>query len=151
MTTLLEILKTQLADDLSPGADTFLAMFAEDGALECPFAPVGGMHRVVGKDNIAAYLASIKDVLGSDGMTLLAAYRVPENSTTILEYEGIARDLRNNKTYSQKYVALAQVHDGHLSLFREYWNPLPLLEAFGDDFLDAFAYPKAPPQNARRG
>ena len=144
MTTLLEILQAQLAGDLVPGADTFIAMFAEDGVLECPFAPAGGMHRVAGKANIAAYMASIKDVLGSDGMTLLATYRAPDSDTTILEYEGTARDLRSGVTYPQKYIAVAKVRGGYLTLFREYWNPLPLLHAFGDDFQDAFGYPKAP-------
>ncbi len=107
---------------------------------------MAGMHRVAGKANIAAYLASIKDVLGSDGMTLLATYRAPKSGTTILEYEGIARDLRNEVTYPQKYLAVVQVRDGRLSLFREYWNPSPLIETFGDDFLAAFGYP-TPPQN----
>ena len=114
-------------------------MFADDGALECPFAPDGGMYRVAGKDYLAAYLASIKDVLGSDSM-MLATHRA--SGTTILEYEGTARNLRNDAIYPQRYLTVVQVRDGRLSPFREYWNPLPLLGAFGDDFLDACGYPK---------
>ena len=144
MTTLLEILQTQLAGDLVPGAVTFLVMFAENDALECLFAPDGRMHRVAGRANIVAYMASTKDILGSDGMTLLATYRAPNSDTTILEYEGTARDLRNGATYPQKYIAVAKVRDGHLTLFREYWNPLPLLHTSSDDFQSAFGYPKAP-------
>lgn len=131
-TSLADILKVQLGDRLAPGADAFPDFFAEYGVLECPFAPDGGMFQTTGRDNIAAYMASIKDTLGSDGTTLLAAYHgAGDPDVTVLEYEATARNKHTNAPYPQRYVAVVKMRAGRIALYREYWNPLPVIKAFG--------------------
>ncbi len=130
-TSLADILKEQLGDRLAPGADTFPDFFAEDGVLECPFAPAGGMVQTTGQANIAAYLRKIKGTLGSDGMSLRAAYHGTDPAVTVLEYEGTARNEHTNAAYLQRYVAVVKTQAGRITLFREYWNPLPVIKAFG--------------------
>ena len=128
---LADLLKAELAARLAPGAGTFLDLFAEDAVLECPFAPPGSMHRVSGKKEIAAYLDQIKDSLGSDGMTLSAAFHTVDAEAAILEYSGTASNVRNGKHYAQRYIAVVKLREGRIVLFREYWNPLPVVDAFG--------------------
>lgn len=130
--SLADILKEQLGEQLAPGADAFPDFFAEDGVLECPFAPDGDMVQTIGQANIAAYFGKLKGTLGSDGTTLVAAYHGAADPTvTVLEYEATARNEHTGASYPQRYVALVKMHQGRIALYREYWNPLPVLKAFG--------------------
>lgn len=119
-----------LDGQLSPEVETFLDLFADDAVLECPFAPAGGMRRLVGRDAISAYFAELSGVQGTDGMTLTSVYRSAGKSVTVLEYHGTARNLANGESYPQQYVAVVHTLDGNVRLFREYWDPRPVVAAF---------------------
>lgn len=129
--TLLDILRSELGDRLSPEPRAFPDMFAEDGVLECPWAPEGAMRRLKGRDAIGAYFERLVAVQGSDGMTLTGSYRASDHPVTVLEYEGTARDLARGTAYPQAYVALIGTRGGRMELFREYWNGVPVVAAFG--------------------
>lgn len=126
-----DILRAELGDRLDPAAETFLEMFSEDGVLECPFAPAGALHRLKGKDAIAKYYKRLTAVQGSDGMVLTASYPAEDVGFALIEYVGIVGNKRDGKTYRQRYLAIVQAGDGRVTLFREYWNPLPLVASFG--------------------
>ncbi len=125
------ILKAELGGRIAPGADTFLDMFADDGILECPFAPQGALRRLAGKQAIAAYYRRLTAVQGSDGMVLTASYAAEDRTCALLEYDGIVRNQRDGGIYRQRYLAVVTISDGRVALFREYWNPLPLVASFG--------------------
>lgn len=131
VTSLDAILKAELGDRLAAGADSFLDMFADGGVLECPFAPHGALRHLAGKEAVAAYYERLTAVQGSDGIVLIASYPAEDEGTALLEYEGIVRNKRNGATYRQRYLAVVSVSDGGITLFREYWNPLPLVACFG--------------------
>lgn len=137
-TSLADILREQLGDQLAPGAETFPDFFAEDGVLECPFAPDGDMIQTTGQANIAAYMRKIKGTLGTGDMTLLAAYHGAADPTvTVLEYEATARNEHTGASYPQRYVGLVKLWEGRIALYREYWNPLPVIKAFGGPIVAA--------------
>lgn len=125
------MLKEVLGEQLSPGVASFLDLFADDAVLECPFAPPGGMHRLVGRDAIAAYFRELSGVQDSDGMTLAAVHRSTGQQVAVLEYHGTARSRITGSSYPQRYVAVVQTGDGRIRLFREYWDPRPVVAAFG--------------------
>ena len=131
ITSLDPILKSQLGDRLSSDAATLLDMFAEDGILECPFAPPGALRHLQGKTAIADYYRRLTAIQGSDGMVLTASYPAESPDRLLLEYDGLVRNKRDGGTYRQRYLAIVQVAGGRLTLFREYWNPLPLVASFG--------------------
>lgn len=131
VTSLDAILGTSLAGRLDPGAETFLDMFAVDGVLECPFAPPGALHRLQGRDAIAEYYRRLTAIQGSDGMVLTADHPTEDGDLAVLEYDGMVRNKRDGGSYRQRYLAVIEVHAGHMTLFREYWNPLPLVASFG--------------------
>ena len=125
------ILRTELCDRLAPGAGTFLEMFADEGVLECPFAPHGALRRLAGKDAIGPYYKQLTAVQGSDGMVLTASYPAEEGRCALLDYEGLVRDKRDGGTYRQRYPAVVVVSGGRIALFREYWKPLRLVASLG--------------------
>ncbi|WP_420606510.1 nuclear transport factor 2 family protein [Novosphingopyxis sp.] len=130
-TDLEAMLKGALGDQLNLAGNSFLDLFAENAVLECPFAPPGAMRRLQGKDAISAYYERLTAVQKSDGMVQTGHYPAEDKHMALLEYEGLVRDARDGDVYRQKYLAIAKAESGRLTLFREYWNPLPVLAAFG--------------------
>lgn len=131
VTDLSHMLRIAFADQLAPPADVFVEMFADDSILECPFAPRDAMRRVAGRREIAAYYARLTTVQASDGMVLTAHHITQDPELAVLEYDGLVRNARNQNTYRQRYLAVVRVAYGRVTLFREYWNPLPLVASFG--------------------
>ena len=130
-TTLDAVLRDALGGQLGAGANDFIGMFADAGILECPFAPPGGLRRLAGRDAIADYYDRLTAIQGSDGLVLNAVHAVENDGLVLLEYQGMVRNKRNGGTYRQRYVAVVTVSGGRIMLFREYWNPLPVVASFG--------------------
>ncbi len=130
-TTLDAILRDVLGDQLGDGADNFIDMFADAGVLECPFAPPGALRRLAGREAIAEYYERLTAIQSSEGMVQRAVYTVENEGLVLLEYEGTVRNKRDGGTYRQRYVAVVAVGGGRIRLFREYWNPLPVVASFG--------------------
>lgn len=131
LTSLDAMLKDALGDRLAPGADGFIDMFATEGVLECPFAPPGALRSLAGKEAITRYYKRLTAIQGSDGMVLNAIHPAEQGDHAFLEYEGMVLNKRDGGRYRQRYLAVVTVSEGRLTLFREYWNPLPLVASFG--------------------
>ncbi len=131
LTSLDAILKAALGDRLAHDADSFTEMFGDHAALECPFAPPGALHRMTGKQAIADYVGRLGAIQDSDGMVLRDSYPAEESSSALVEYEGMVRNKRDGGTYRQRYLAVVRARGGRITLFREYWNPLPVVASFG--------------------
>lgn len=128
-----DILKAELGDLLAGEATSFLDLFAEHGVLECPFAPDGAMHQLIGKPAIAAYLKQLGAIQGSGGMELTGSYVTPARDWHVLEYRGLVENRRDGTSYAEQYLAVVRTEDGRITLFREYWNPVPVVASFGPD------------------
>lgn len=50
----------------------------------------------------------------------------------LAEYRGEIEVLATGRPYNNHYCGLFHLHDGRITLFREYYNPIVLTEAFGD-------------------
>ncbi len=125
------ILKAEPGERLGPGADDCPDMFAEEGLLECPFAPRGALRRLSGRQAIGGCCERLAAVQGSGGMVLTASYPVEDGHHALLEHEGMVGNERDDGTYRQLHLAMVQVGDGRVTLFREYRDTLPLVAAFG--------------------
>lgn len=131
VTSLDAILRDALGHRLAPGANGFIDMFATEGVLECPFAPPGALSSLAGKVAIAQYYKRLIAIQGSAGMVLNAIHPAEQGEHALLEYEGMVVNKRDGGSYRQRYLAVVTVSEGRLTLFREYWNPLPLVASFG--------------------
>ena len=115
------LLTSALGHRLAPGVGDYLDLFSEDGVLELPYAPDGVTH-IAGRAAIAAHLERIRGQIVLEDMTLKASYP-SEGGRVVLEYDGIVHVLAADRRFPQSYIAVLQVVDGRLRLFREYLNP----------------------------
>ena len=121
-----------LGELLAPGADGFAAMMAEDGIMEFPFAPPGFPARLEGRDAVAAHLAGLPALLDIESLSEPEVRLARDGETAVLEFDCRGRAVATGRPYDQRYVSVITVRDGRIARYRDYWNPLVLLDALGD-------------------
>jgi uncharacterized protein len=103
----------------------------ESAVLEVPYAPPPWPTRIEGKKAVVDYMNGVHTVITGWSMGVDEIYDVGDG-TVIVEMHGAGTVVATNKPYGQNYIAVMRVVDGKLQLWREYSNPLPVFEAFGD-------------------
>ena len=105
--------------------DEWLALFHDDVVFEFPFAPPPAPKRLEGKQALSTH------VKGRAARRLTAP--TVENLTiyqsvdpTILTAE---MTVRGEGGPDRPAIAVVSVHDGLITLYRDYWNPLDLINS----------------------
>ena len=140
-----------LGELLAPGADGFAAMMAEDGVMEFPFAPPGLPARLEGRDAVAAHLADLPALLSIERLREPEVHLARDGATAVLEFGCRGRAVATGRPYDQRYVSVITVRDGRIARYRDYWNPLVVLDALGDGALPPRDEPAAGRGNDARG
>ena len=115
--------------------DEWIDLWADDGVLEFPFAPLGRQSRYVGKADILAYMkavaARMTGGIKSEGLGYFNVHAMADPAAICLEMSVKGRILETGAPYVQKYISIIETKGGKLSLYREYWNPLVSMDANG--------------------
>jgi uncharacterized protein len=112
-------------DSLSAGdTNSWLEMFADDGAMEFPYAPEGRPRRVEGKPALAAYMAEIPKLFRIDRVVSFVAHPVADPDLAIIEFSVEGELLESRQPYNQSYVGIIRLRNGKIVNYRDYWNPL---------------------------
>lgn len=124
------LLRQALGDHLAADATTFVQMMAEDSVMDFPYAPPGMVTRLEGRAAIQRHLATLVGLIQFDEMIDLVVHRT-EADTFVLEFGCTGRGVKTGLPYSQRYISVITLKDGRISRYRDYWNPLVVLEAMG--------------------
>ncbi|MGH3240742.1 MAG: nuclear transport factor 2 family protein [Spirillospora sp.] len=119
-----------LLDGDIPG---WLALWAEDGHMEFPFAPPGWPDRLDGAEAIAAYMRRYPDHIDLHDFTGVRIHETAVPETVVVEMRGLGRLVKTGAPFDMTYIAVVTVKDGRFTSYRDYWNPLAVLEP-GADF-----------------
>jgi uncharacterized protein len=122
MTSKIESVLRRAIDLMQAGEiEAWLGLCSDDVVLEFPFAPPPRPRRVQGKEAIGALL---------DGRRL-AAPRVED----LVLHECVAPDtviaemtVRGASGPDRSAIAVVQIRDGLITLYRDYWNPLDVTD-----------------------
>ncbi len=109
----------------------WLDMFAEDGAMEFPFAPDGYPKQVRGKAALAAYLAGFPHRFRIDRVVTFVVHPVADPNLAIVEFSVEGTAIPTGRPYHQSYVGIITLREGKIVNYRDYWNPLTSLIALG--------------------
>lgn len=132
------MLRRALGGRVADGADGFLAMLAEDGVMEFPYAPQGSPTRLEGRVAVARHLKELAGLIAFERIGKVEVYATDDPDTVVLEFEGFGRGIETGKPYEQRYISVIRTQAGQIVLYRDYWNPLALLRATrADPFVDA--------------
>jgi len=118
-----------LGHRLRPDAETFPDMFAVDGVLEYPYAPPGLNTPMAGRDAIIANFQRIRTLLRIDGVADVSEIGVSDPDMVVVEFSGWGEGLVTKEAYNQRYISVIRTRDGSIVHYKDYWNPIALLQA----------------------
>lgn len=119
--------------------DNWGPLLHEDLVLEFPYAHSVKMPgRVDGRSAAVEYLSGVMKHFTGLVFHDVVVSPMADPTTVIVEYSGGCK-LPTGKTYKQVYITVQKFKDGKMILFREFWNPMEVVESFGADLHTAFA------------
>ena len=123
------MLRRVLGNRLKPDAETFPDMFAVDGIFEYPFAPPGLNTSMAGRDAIVANFQRIRKLLRIDSVADVSEIKVSDPDMVVLEFSGRGEGVITREAYNQRYISVIRLRDGNIVHYKDYWNPIALLQA----------------------
>ncbi|WP_037913521.1 nuclear transport factor 2 family protein [Actinacidiphila yeochonensis] len=108
-------------------------LWAEDGLMEFPFAPDGWPRRLEGRAAVAEYMRHYPDHIDLHDFPALLIHQTADPETIVVEMRGVGRLVETDAPFDMTYIAVVTVQDGHITSYRDYWNPLAVSEP-GTDF-----------------
>lgn len=108
-------------------------LFAEDAIVEFPYASAfGSPERLEGKSALYNYMKDVPAQMQNLIFTNVREYPTLNPNILFAEVHGEATIAATGRQYQQDYVMRLETQDGKIVHYREYWNPAPVLEAWGD-------------------
>ncbi len=120
---------------LDKNIPAWVALWAQDGQMEFPFAPDGWPTRLAGKEAIAAYMRHYPDHIELHDFPDLTIHETTDPETIVVEMRGIGRLVETDSPFDMTYIAVVVIRDGRFASYRDYWNPLAVSEQPGTDFV----------------
>lgn len=107
-------------------------MWAPDVVIETPFA-ADGPTRIEGRDNFLAVTKTSRETLPVrvEEMRDVVVHETTDPNRIIVEYELVGTVLTTGKRESALFIAVMEVRDGLMTLWREYQNTLAMAKAMG--------------------
>ena len=124
-----EVFATAMAAISAGDLAGWLAQCTDDVVVEFPFAPPGRPRRVEGKEAVAEYLAAYPGQIEFDEVKNLDVHQTVDPDTAVIEMTATGRVKATGAPYEMSYVVVLKLVDGRMALYRDYWNPLVVLEA----------------------
>jgi uncharacterized protein len=107
-------------------------LFAEDAVIEFPYASaLGSPERLKGKEAIYNYMKDVPAQMENLIFTNVREYQTSNHNILFAEVHGEATIVTTSRHYQQDYVMRLETQDGKIVHYREYWNPIPAIEAWG--------------------
>lgn len=112
--------------------DAWIKLRADDGVQEMPYSPSNFPCRIEGKAAIYRHYQGLPNAYSRMTFPDLTIYPMLDPNWLLAEYRGEIDIATTGKAYNNRYCALFHLRDAQIVLFREYFNPIILNEAFSD-------------------
>jgi hypothetical protein len=123
-------LKLLLDKDIAAWID----LWDDNGVFEFPFAPDGWPKRLEGKAAIADYMRGYPDHIDLHDFPYVEIHQTTAAQTIVVEMRAVGRLVETGSPYDMTYIAVVTVEDGRITRYRDYWNPLVVLQGSMSDF-----------------
>jgi ketosteroid isomerase-like protein len=118
-------------------------LWAEDAVQDMPYSPAGFPKRIEGKAALIRHYANLPTITGRIEFLDRVVLPMLNPAQVALEYRGEIEILTNDRRYDNRYLGLFTFDpDGRIALFREYYDPTILTQAWARDLDDGFSLGK---------
>jgi uncharacterized protein len=112
--------------------DDWIALWHEEGIFDQPFPPEPSYPaRLAGVHAIYNHVRSIDRVFQELTFHDIVVHTTADPEVVIATLRSEGGVVATGKRYANEYVAFFRIRDGKVVEYREYFNPLKVLEAFG--------------------
>ena len=112
--------------------ETVVELMAPDGYIEWPYRPPGAPARLTGRAEIRKFLAgAAKALITFDEYRDVVVHETTDPEVIIVEYEAYGTVVATGAPFRQTIIAVFRVRNGLVVSYRDYINPLPLIEVLG--------------------
>ncbi|MGJ6966316.1 nuclear transport factor 2 family protein [Streptosporangium sp. G11] len=133
--TTVAVLRRSLDLLLAKDMRAYLALWHRDAVAEFPFAPPGAPRRLDGITAITAYLIDYPDKLDIAEISALTVHETADPAVVVAEFTATGKVVATGKPYEISYIAVVTVADDKITHYRDYWNPMVVIETLGDNQL----------------
>jgi ketosteroid isomerase-like protein len=127
-----EFLRT--LDEVEDDAILWESQLHDDVVIELPFAGHTSIpDRIEGKADCMEYIRRWYNLFADFRIAEMRVRPLEETDTYLLEYKTHGFAAATAKPYNQDNVAILKLKDHKIIHIREYWNPIHLIEAFGEE------------------
>ncbi|MBC6434614.1 nuclear transport factor 2 family protein [Nostoc sp. HG1] len=117
---------------ISTDIPAWLELFAENATVEFPYAAaIGSAQKLEGKTAIYNHMKDVPAKMQNLTFTNIRAHQTLNPNVLFGEVHGEATIVATGRHYQQDYVMQLETKEGKIIHYREYWNPIPALEAWG--------------------
>jgi hypothetical protein len=109
----------------------FLSMLTDDIVFEFPFALPEGLTHLNGKAALAEHLKLISSLISLESMTLENTLIDTQAEQAMLEMSCRGTSNVTGNRYDQHYVCVLTLREGLISRWRDYWDPIVVVQAMG--------------------
>ncbi|MET1416704.1 nuclear transport factor 2 family protein [Roseibium sp. HPY-6] len=102
--------------------DGLMELWHSEGELEFPFDPNTPEKRISGFADLDAYFHQTGGYKKPRGFTIKALYPGADPQWLVVEFHGELTRTDTGLNYSNEYIAVVQVVDGKMKLFREFFD-----------------------------
>jgi ketosteroid isomerase-like protein len=110
--------------------DEWIELWAEDGELCFPFAPLGRKSVYRGRAEILGYMREVGRVV-VDSLATGQLFSMQDPQLAVAEFTVTGHAPETGAPYNQTYVLFFDTKDDKIWRYREYWNPLVSIDALG--------------------
>jgi ketosteroid isomerase-like protein len=125
-----EIVEQLLCAGRDRDVEKLVSLIAQDGYIEWPYRPPGVPARLQGRAEIHRFLIEMANpFVKIDEHRNLVVHETIDPEVVIVEYDAHGTVVATGAPFHQTAIAVFRVHDGQITSYRDYINPLPLMEA----------------------
>ena len=135
-----ETLFKRLLEAFNQGAAEVVALYTEDATVEYPYAASLGSAAKLDMSEYFNHLKGGLEQMPAIKFSGVRVYQTTESNCYWAEVHGETVIPKTGKLYRQDYVMYFEVTDDKFSFYREYWNAVPVMNAFGggESFKETF-------------
>lgn len=109
--------------------ESWTALLDDNIVFEFPYAPPGLPPQITGRQAMHAHITTLLAQIKLFEFTDVQMHPTLSPDTLIVEFACRGQAIATGKPYNQRYISVVQMKDGKIAHYRDYWNPLIVLEA----------------------
>jgi len=125
-----QVVENMLEVGRTMDVDAFVELMSPDGYIEWPYRPPGVPARIQGREEVRRHLAQVAGgFIRFDEYRNVVLHETADPEVIIVEYDAHGSVVATGAPFHQTVIAVFRVVDGLVVSYRDYINPLPLIEA----------------------